>query len=407
MWNPSLPGHRMSAAASAAAVPSDAALIAAAAAKAVISCAACESSQYRAARLIQERWLDRRNGRLIAATLAKQQAFDEYLQRREEARQQFRDEQLQKLTLFGVSDRIWPIIREVAAILCAAVLLAVFAPAAFEALPEPFDVKDDAPPLEQTRAALTGAAVAVSAFTAFFLVLVLLYIQRWERLLYTLHSLWIGSLLGGPLYLLLTRCCNALNVPLDAMTTVFVVWNVVTPGVILVHWSATVDSFAAGRRCYAALLATLCAWLLASVPYQTAVTALLMLAVLDVLLVLLPGAPVQKLDAVATERRRSGERQMPGLTFKAEGLELGLGDFIVFPAFAAHATKVGVAPLTVICVGVLVGLVHTMATIALKRGRTVLPALPLSIALGAFLLAAERWLVHPLACTLAEAKVWL
>ena len=307
----------------------------------------------------------------------------------------------------GRLERVWPIIREVTAVLCASVALVLFAPTAFDALPEPFDVRADTPPLEQMQAALSGASVAVVAFAGFFLVLVLLYVKRWELMLYALHSLWIGSLLAGPFATLLCRVCAALDLPLDAVTLVVAAWNLTVPGVLLVHWSATETSFAVGRRFYAALLATLCAWLLAGVPYPTAVSALLMLAVLDVLLVLLRAPPVQRLDAVATARRRAGERQMPGLTFKQGGLELGMGDFIVYSAFAAHATRAGVAPLAAIIAGVLVGLVHTMGTIALARRRTVLPALPLSIALGAALLAAERWLVHPLSSTLAEVGVWI
>ena len=291
-----------------------------AAAAAVISSAAEDDVRFRAARLLQTRWLDRKNARLMALLQAKHDAFDAYLQRREEARQKYYEEQLWKKTLPGVLERVWPIIREVTAVLCASVALVLFAPTAFDALPEPFDVRADTPPLEQMQAALSGASVAVVAFAGFFLVLVLLYVKRWELMLYALHSLWIGSLLAGPFATLLCRVCAALDLPLDAVTLVVAAWNLTVPGVLLVHWSATETSFAVGRRLYAALLATLCAWLLASVPYPTAVSALLMLAVLDVLLVLRPGSPVQRLDAVATARRRAGERHMPGLTFKQGGL---------------------------------------------------------------------------------------
>ena len=56
-------------------------------------------------------------------------------------------------------------------------------------------------------------------------------------------------------------------------------------------------------------------------------------------------------------------------------------------------------------IGVLSGLVPTMTYIALAPRRTVLPALPLSVLLGAALLAAERLAVRPLADALAEAWV--
>jgi hypothetical protein len=134
------------------------------------------------------------------------------------------------------------------------------------------------------------------------------------------------------------------------------------------------------------------------------VSALLMLALLDIVLVSLPGAPVQRLDAIATARRHAGEKEMPGLTFKdQQGLELGLGDFIIYSAFAAHAARGGAAPLAATVVGVLGGLVPTMSHITLRLPRrTVVPALPLSVALGALLLAGQSIMVYPLAKELAR-----
>jgi len=135
--------------------------------------------------------------------------------------------------------------------------------------------------------------------------------------------------------------------------------------------------------------------------------ALLMLALLDVLLVSFPGSPVQRLDAIATARRKAGEVEMPGLTFKPNTLELGLGDFIIYSAFAAQAAQSGVGTLAAVSVGVLLGLTVTMTHVALARQRTVVPALPLSIALGATLLAAERFLVRGLADELSQVGAFL
>ncbi len=181
--------------------------------------------------------------------------------------------------------------------------------------------------------------------------------------------------------------------------------SVTIPGVVAVHWSATAKRFVNVRRSYGALLSVGCAWTLASVPYQTSVTALLMLALLDVLLVSFPGSPVQRLDAIATARREAGEPQMPGLIFKHDGLELGLGDFIVYSAFAAQAAQAGVAPLVAVAIGVLLGLAVTMTHVALARRRTVVPALPLSITLGASMLAVERFVVHVLAEELSGSGI--
>ena len=310
-------------------------------------------------------------------------------------------------SLPGVVERVWPIVREAAAVMCAAVVLVAFAPACFDALPSSVDVRSDEPFGEQLKTALLGASVFVAAFTALFGTLLALYVRRWTATLHALHAAWIACLLGLPAGRLVERACRAAGAPLDGVSLVIATWNLTAPGVVLVHWSATEERFRGLRRAYAAALSTLTAWALCSVPWLTATVALLELAALDVLLVSLPGSPVQGLDAIATRRRAAGEPEMPGLTFKRMGLELGLGDFIVYAAFAAHASTAGGAPLLAAAVGVLSGLVPTMGYLALARRRTVVPALPLAIALGASMLAAERLMVRRLSEALASQYLFL
>ena len=101
---------------------------------------------------------------------------------------------------------------------------------------------------------------------------------------------------------------------------------------------------------------------------------------------------------------------MPGLTYvdrERDGLFLGLGDFIVFSVFAAHAMRAGVAPLVSTSLGLLGGLVFTMMQVALAWPNAALkPVLPLSVGLAAVMLALERFAVHPVAETLASSGVW-
>ena len=360
------------------------------------------------ARRIQERWREHRLAVRIARMRELQQRQQEERQRRAAALERKRLDDVEARKLPGAMARVWPVVREVIVVMCASVVLTLIWPPTFRSeLPPPFAVRNGEQPMEQARAALAGAAAAVFAFTALFLALTLLYVYRWERTLYTVHSIWIGCLLGGPLLLLLMRAHEAFGVAVDVATLVFAVCNLTAPGVVLVHWSATATRFATARRVYANVTAIVCAWALAGVPYQTAVAALLMLAVLDVLLVSLPGAPVQRLDEIASARRTIGEAQMPGLTFKRQGLELGFGDFLVYSAFAAHAARAGSAPCAAVFVAVAVGLVLTMSRIALARRRTVLPALPLAVAMAATLLALERLTIQPLADTLVVARVLL
>ena len=316
------------------------------------------------------------------------------------------ERRLQGRRLHGALYRVWPIVREAMAVMMTAVAVALVAPEAFYALPVPFDVDPSAPAAQQARAALLGACVAVAAFASLFVALILLFVYRCTVLLYSLHSLWIASLLGAPLALFIRRLCEAACWPLDGVTLVLLTWNATVPGLVLVHWSATAIRFERARRMCAGALSVLMAWLLASAPYQTAIATLLLLAVLDVILVSFPGSPVQHLDAIASRRRLAGEKEMPGLTFKHGGLELGLGDFIVYSAFAAHAVRNGIAPLAAVAAGVFAGLAVTMAHVALASRRTVVPALPLSVALGAVALAVER-MVAPMTGALAWQGVVL
>jgi len=361
-----------------------------------------DAARNAAAVLIEERWREHRVALRINAMIQMNEAREERRQIVAAERAAQEDRNALDRLLEGAVARVWPVVREVLIVMSCAVTVVLVAPEAFSTLPLAFDVRDGDDPWQQMRAASLGAAIAVSAFAALFLALVLLYVHTCTRMLYALHSLWIGSLIGGPLVALLPRLCQAAGAPLDVFTLAFLAWNVTVPGLVVVHWSATARRFVGLRRGYALLLSVGCAWLLASVPYQSSVAALLMLALLDVVLVSFPGSPVQRLDAIARERRAAGEPQMPGLVSKHDGLELGLGDFIVYSAFAAHAARSGAAPLLAVTVGVLGGLTVTMMHVALARTRTVVPALPLSIALGALMLAAERFVIHPLAGELSR-----
>ena len=98
---------------------------------------------------------------------------------------------------------------------------------------------------------------------------------------------------------------------------------------------------------------------------------------------------------------------MPGLTFKVDGLELGIGDFIVFSALAGYSARRAAASLFIAYTGVLVGLVPIMLHLALARRRTVVPALPLSVAIGCALLALEGYLLRPLSVSLAGLAIHL
>ena len=77
---------------------------------------------------------------------------------------------------------------------------------------------------------------------------------------------------------------------------------------------------------------------------------------------------------------------------------------------AAHASRLGLAPLAAVVLGMLAGLTATMTHVALQwpgRSSNLEPAIPLAVACGAALLLAERFAVSPLAQTVTAASMLL
>ena len=305
-----------------------------------------------------------------------------------------------KFTLPGTLERVWPIVRECLAVMSVAVALVLSAPPAFGALPGVFDVQPESLPHQQALAALAGAGVAVAVFAMIFVALVVLYLQRCNRLLHLAHALYIGATFGAPLGLLLVRLSKVGAHAGDALTWIFLVANLTVPGIVVIQWPSTSARFEAGRRLYAAAPPSL-RLAVAHVPYRAG--ALLLLALLDVLLVSLPGSPVQRLDG-ALGRARAGEPECPASPSNTLGLSLGSAISSVLGVLYAQRCEGWPHRVSV---GITAGLVLTMTRIALARRRTVLPALPLSVAFGAALLAVERFALQPLARALATQHAFL
>ena len=354
-----------------------------------------------AANQIQIAFRAHRLDRLAAAVSAR--FASQGTQRDDAATREARDretERREKRSVGGVARRIRPIVQEATCVALASAALALLLPAPLT-IPPPFAVDGAAAWHEQLRSALAGAGVLLGGFVAIFGSMLALYAKGWLRALWALHCAWVGGLLGVPFCLAIFRACEALGWPLDAVTLALLGWNHTAAGTLLTHWAPDDDErLRTWRRAYSAALSVALAWLLTALPWLTAVMALLLLGVLDLVLVALPGAPVQKLDRLATRRRAAGERQPPGLTFKAEGLELGLGDFVIYGAVAAYSVALGSGALAAGLVGVLGGLALTMARLALARQRTVTPALPAAIVLATLLLAAAVLAWRPLGAAL-------
>jgi len=95
------------------------------------------------------------------------------------------------------------------------------------------------------------------------------------------------------------------------------------------------------------------------------------------------------------------------MTFSSGTLELGLGDFIVYSTLIGYSASAGLGAALASYLGVTAGLVPTMLHLALVEHRTIVPALPASIALGMVLLAGQRWMVRLLAHELASCSLFI
>ena len=309
--------------------------------------------------------------------------------------------------------RVWPLTRELWAIMVVATLFVLVAPPPFERLPRPFDVRDSEPPAAQATAAVLGALAVALTFLVQFSLYAWLYVRSLPRLVHAFVTFWMAVSIGGPLTLLLLRVAAALQWPLDWPTAVVLVANLSLPGTMLAWDHATRERFARCRQLFGALLAVLVAWLFAHVPYPMLIAILGAMGLLDVLLVALPCcSPVQALDKLYYQRAREGVPSMPGLTFQEvpsedDGLFLGLGDFIVFSVFCGHCVRtIGAAPTALVAAGLLAGLVLLLIHVALKWPlRALEPAIPLSVVLAALLLVAERFALRFALQALALARV--
>jgi len=84
-------------------------------------------------------------------------------------------------------------------------------------------------------------------------------------------------------------------------------------------------------------------------------------------------------------------------------LKLGLGDFVFYSTLAALAARYDLATVLAAVLGVFSGLVLTLA--ALAAGRRTLPALPMSILLGALFYFGARFALEPVAAQILSRGV--
>lgn len=174
--------------------------------------------------------------------------------------------------------RVWPFAREAICIMLVAASLS-FAPPPWRlsSLPDALEVRSADPASTQLEAAMLGAVCVVGILLAVVFILLGLLARGWHTTLSCTFTLLIGALLAFPTALLLLRCCEAAQLPVDAIGVVLPSWNLAVPGVLSFLWPARVSpQILILRRLYIGAAAALLAWVFSPVPWQTFVASALL-----------------------------------------------------------------------------------------------------------------------------------
>lgn len=124
-------------------------------------------------------------------------------------------------------------------------------------------------------------------------------------------------------------------------------------------------------------------------------------SVWDLIAVLTPRGPLKMLVEEAEAR---GE-PIPGLVYQGADIKLGLGDFVFYSVLVGRASMRGSATLFACAVAVLAGLCATLALLPILQ--KVLPALPISIAVGILFYFTSWLMLTPMSNALAIRHVFL
>merc|ERR1712060_196403 len=96
---------------------------------------------------------------------------------------------------------------------------------------------------------------------------------------------------------------------------------------------------------------------------------------------------------------------IPGLVYEGDDIKLGLGDFVFYSILVGRASMRNVATLVSCILAVLTGLCATLALLPIME--RVLPALPISIAVGIVIYFTSSFVLTPLVEELASQSLFL
>jgi len=154
-------------------------------------------------------------------------------------------------------------------------------------------------------------------------------------------------------------------------------------------------------------------WPFTELSEWTVWTTLVVLTLYDLLAVLAPCGPLKFImDAEAASKAdpdpESGDSSpLPGLMYKGKHFSLGLGDLIFYAALMGRAARVGIIQWIAATIGVIMGVIGTVAWAVSQKSFRAIPALPLSVACGLVLYAASATVMNTYADAMGMASIGL
>mmetsp|Transcript_35837 Transcript_35837/g.94158 ORF Transcript_35837/g.94158 Transcript_35837/m.94158 type:complete len:321 (+) Transcript_35837:136-1098(+) len=234
--------------------------------------------------------------------------------------------------------------------------------------------------------------------------LLILYRCHCYRIIYGWLFLSVVSLLYAFGGYVLRELLMMHDVPIDSPTFLFFLWNFAAVGTLMVFWT----EYGCGpspplelQQAYLIIISALLAWSATRLPEWSTLGLLAAVALWDLYAVLTPSGPLKLLVEEAEMR---GD-PIPGLVYQGADIKLGLGDFVFYAVLVGRASYGGSAVLLACAVAILAGLCATLALLPILQ--RVLPALPISIAVGIIIYFLACGTLTPLSNEAAIRHVFL
>ncbi|EGC35776.1 hypothetical protein DICPUDRAFT_87693 [Dictyostelium purpureum] len=222
-------------------------------------------------------------------------------------------------------------------------------------------------------------------------IMVVLYKFKMMKALYAWlmgTSILLLGVFGGFLFLVMLAY---LNLGLDYITFVIVVWNFSVGGIVCIFWYAPKIM----NQGYLISISVLLALFFSRLPDWTTWGILTVVSIYDIFAVLCPGGPLKILIETAQKR---GE-EIPAMVYNAsvyvesnvdsqsessqkrkQSIRLGLGDFVFYSVLIGKAASYEIITVFTVFISIITGLFLTLFLLAVFK--KALPALPMSIILG-------------------------